>query len=129
MFYPGLGQLGAQHGFSSQAAAASFGGEIRARQGWTVGLSKGAFDIDLRLHVEGRAARAMLKLTATGGNASGAAEPPQRLGGAALSRTALRPSVAAALARLRLGARRGFPAAEVVVDPMCGGGTLGMEVI
>eukprot|EP00927_Polykrikos_kofoidii_P008450 TRINITY_DN13504_c0_g1_i1.p1 TRINITY_DN13504_c0_g1~~TRINITY_DN13504_c0_g1_i1.p1 ORF type:complete len:522 (-),score=50.38 TRINITY_DN13504_c0_g1_i1:68-1633(-) len=125
---PASGHVGATHGFSSQDAACSYGGAINETQGWTVSLSKGCFDIDICLHISRKDVRSVLKLTSLDGRVSGAALPPQRIGISALSATALRPAVAAALARLRRGALQVFPAGEVIVDPMCGCGTLGMEV-
>lgn len=129
-----------EHGFTSIDAARVFGGALKQRFGWTVGLERGAFDLDVRLAVAGKSCRALLFLTTTissGSDAHGVLAP-SRLN-LSLSRTALRPAIASAMAQVRLiadspgGAEDNVgasaePAAEIVVDPMCGGGSIGCEV-
>ena len=111
-----------EHGFTSIDAARVFGGALKQRFGWQVGLERGTFDIDIRLAIAGKSCRALLLLTNTvsRGVCGGFAPSRSKL---SLSRTALRPTVASAMAQLR----HERPA-EIVVDPMSGGGSIGCEV-
>eukprot|EP01043_Picozoa_sp_COSAG02_P042697 COSAG02_NODE_3650_length_6422_cov_15.219516_4_plen_373_part_00 len=128
-----------EHGFTSIDAASAFGGALKERFNWRVGLERGAYDLDIRLAISGRSCRALLLLTTTlsSGDGAGGSLAPSR-SNLSLSRTALRPTIASAMAQLRCladGAGNGVESgcvgteqAEIVVDPMCGGGSIGCEV-
>ena len=124
------GHKGKQHGFGSMDAAKAVGGALAAQWGWDVQLSSGpGLDLDFKLVVSGRDVRLLLHLLEGGGG-------PCRRPGLSLSRTALRPSIASAMAQLRRLRSSSAtcsddpgPNAELVVDPMCGGGSIGFQIV
>ncbi|XP_014255840.1 THUMP domain-containing protein 3-like [Cimex lectularius] len=104
-------RAGTQHSFSSMEAAAEFGGRLQDTFNWTVDLTR--FDLNIFLVIEQNSSYITSALTK---------ESFHRRNITHFGRTSLRATMCYNLMRLADPA-----AGEIIVDPLCGGGSIPIE--